>query len=239
MYLRCGQEADGCCLENNLSRNANQRTIRGSCTDQSWSSRDCPLYCVTSKPCQVILFNYQSNPPDYQTGDDPIVSRGMVTYDNVSFRCKGGDNCCNSGDGLLTASSSPLLIFAPWNAANGSYVAIGTTTTTSDVATSTTMTPVTRASALSSATTMIASSTTAMMKSSTTSLATSTITLASQPVSTPTPLSPISHLRPHSISAAELQLAFRSGQSVVPSLLTQNYMCSSLSGGNLGEIAQD
>ena len=37
------------CLDNGLCKSGNGKIARGSCTDRSWNSLDCPQYCL-SKP---------------------------------------------------------------------------------------------------------------------------------------------------------------------------------------------
>lgn len=49
----CG--TDSVCLDNKVCLANNQETIRGSCTDQSWASSDCPGWCTGQAPLQYSL----------------------------------------------------------------------------------------------------------------------------------------------------------------------------------------
>lgn len=40
----CG--TGGICLDNGLCGTSNNEIIRGACTDKSWTSDDCPQYCL-------------------------------------------------------------------------------------------------------------------------------------------------------------------------------------------------
>jgi hypothetical protein len=42
----CGGGLGAVCLTNKLCRSPDGNTIRGSCTDKSWASADCPQYCL-------------------------------------------------------------------------------------------------------------------------------------------------------------------------------------------------
>ncbi|KAI1174455.1 hypothetical protein F4777DRAFT_385349 [Nemania sp. FL0916] len=112
----CGPSINpaGACLANNLCRDADLKLIRGSCTDQSWESPSCPLYCLTA-----------------QRGGHDVVSCGNVTHDDVSYCCEGHENCCDSGDGRFIVSPAPSVVFATWNKAASTYIQVLSTPTIS------------------------------------------------------------------------------------------------------------
>ncbi|KAF3404165.1 hypothetical protein DPV78_002765 [Talaromyces pinophilus] len=124
------------CLDNGLcylpSASAAGGFIRGSCTDQTWASQDCPQYCTDDIPGGI--FNSLS--------DAGVVACGGTKY------CCESDNVttcdCQTGNGTFSLAGS-ISIFTTI----GSSV---TTTSSSTSSSSTTSSSVTTTSALPSST---------------------------------------------------------------------------------------
>ncbi|KAI1327436.1 hypothetical protein F5Y16DRAFT_399432 [Xylariaceae sp. FL0255] len=156
----CGVASpDGACLANFLCQDIDKKLIRGSCTDQTWSSPFCPQYCLVD-----------------QLGGEDVVSCQNVTKSDSTFCCNGDTNCCDSGDGVFTVFPAPSVTFATWNLAASGYVPIATTSST--VAPSSV--PPSSKTTLSSETTPSGSSPAEATPSSTSSLSPPTSTASSK-----------------------------------------------------------
>ena len=165
----CGGGSGAMCLSNKSCKGPAQNMIRGSCTDQSWRSLDCPLYCYLSTFSLPSLAPLQrpsaSIEPANQGWDiapnigPDIISCGNVTNTDTSFCCDHTANCCNTGNGrfeLLPSNPEP---WATWDNTKSQFIVVkplSTATTTSTSTTANTPTP-TSTSARSSTTTTTSS----------------------------------------------------------------------------------
>ncbi|KAK3304885.1 uncharacterized protein B0T15DRAFT_255170 [Chaetomium strumarium] len=116
------------CLSNRSCKGPKENIIRDSCTDQSWGSLDCPLYCYLTP----------------NIGPD-LISCANVTRRDTSFCCDGTVDCCNTGLGRFELLPSNPEVWATWDNTKSQFVVAkplspATAVTTSSFSTSTTST---------------------------------------------------------------------------------------------------
>ncbi|KAK4153600.1 hypothetical protein C8A00DRAFT_15215 [Chaetomidium leptoderma] len=164
----CGTGPGAMCLTNGACQRPGQDFIRGSCTDKTWASPECPSFCTLECMLSVCLLPAGSSihSPDARAVIDQgmgpaLISCANVTGRDTSFCCGNTNGCCDRGIErfeLLPSNPEP---FAIWNETISQYVAVTATT----ASTSTT------ASATTSTTATTTASTTSSPSSSATSLA--------------------------------------------------------------------
>ncbi|KAK4141344.1 uncharacterized protein C8A04DRAFT_31094 [Dichotomopilus funicola] len=124
------------CLANKLCLSPKGRYARGSCTDPTWTSPDCPQYCIANNltnGADLSLCTSLSNP-------------------SPSFCCVGASDCCAQQSSQFILRPAPYDTWAVWDKDNNRYDVIaplssssssssssstGTKTTTSPSATGT------------------------------------------------------------------------------------------------------
>lgn len=84
-------EASGLCKV--VGSQAVSDLIRGTCTDSTWQSTDCPQYCTTA-----------------DTGGTNLISCQNVTNSDLDFCCDHTDGCCDSGIGRFQVPSNTDII---------------------------------------------------------------------------------------------------------------------------------
>ncbi|KAK4247868.1 hypothetical protein C7999DRAFT_40858 [Corynascus novoguineensis] len=91
-------------LANKLCLSPAGRLARGSCTDPTWKSPDCPRYCT------------------HMMGKGwDLVSCSNVTRSDTSYCCMGMKDCCDGGVGRQDIQPPPSLTWAMWDAENTQY----------------------------------------------------------------------------------------------------------------------
>ncbi|KAK4656283.1 hypothetical protein QC762_309960 [Podospora pseudocomata] len=135
----CNQDANGAsvccngdkgytCMTNKYCRGPRQELVRGSCTDSSFPSADCPKPCGNGTP-----------------GD--IVSCSNVTNTDTAFCCPEDAGCCDSGNGQFDVFPSRPKVWAEWSKSSKKFVvldalATSTTSRSSSTRVSTSTTPI-------------------------------------------------------------------------------------------------
>ncbi|KAK4234053.1 transcription initiation factor IID, 18kD subunit-domain-containing protein [Achaetomium macrosporum] len=107
------------CLENGLCQGKDGKVIRGSCTDESWMSPDCPHFCL----------NWDS------VGHD-LVPCSNVTGRDTSYCCDEMPNCCDGGVGRFEVPPSNPRTWALLNSSSRQYVVVTPLSTTTSTSTS-------------------------------------------------------------------------------------------------------
>ncbi|KPM36212.1 hypothetical protein AK830_g10347 [Neonectria ditissima] len=116
----CGGGLGSVCLSNKLCQGANGNTVRGSCTDQNWSSLECPMFCLGA-----------------DTGGTDLVSCSNVTDSDTSYCCDHNPGCCNSGVGRFNVFPSEPDTWAIWNKEVTQYTVVHTLSSTEPTSTTT------------------------------------------------------------------------------------------------------
>ncbi|KAL2130337.1 hypothetical protein VTI74DRAFT_6588 [Chaetomium olivicolor] len=118
----CGGSVGGVCLTNKLCRSPDGNTIRGSCTDKSWNSPECPQYCLGAN-----------------TGGTDLISCANVTNTDTSFCCDHHRPfCCDEGVARFDVFPSKPEVLARWDAKVTQYVAVQRTSSSASSQASTT-----------------------------------------------------------------------------------------------------
>ncbi|KAL2169524.1 hypothetical protein VTG60DRAFT_5917 [Thermothelomyces hinnuleus] len=92
------------CLANKLCLSPAGRFARGSCTDPTWKSPECPKFCT------------------HQTGKGwDLVSCSNVTQTDTFYCCDGMADCCNGGIGRQEIQPPPSLTWAMWDSEQTRY----------------------------------------------------------------------------------------------------------------------
>lgn len=133
------------CLSNKLCIGADGNTLRGSCTDKSWASPECAMFCLGA-----------------DKGGTDLISCSNVTGSDTSFCCDHNSGCCNSGVGRFAVLPSNPKVWATWNRKANEYTVVGTiftdeSTSTTALVTSDTSSSVTVATSTHATTTSEAS----------------------------------------------------------------------------------
>ncbi|KAK3307803.1 uncharacterized protein B0T15DRAFT_85528 [Chaetomium strumarium] len=108
------------CLENGLCQGKDGKVIRGSCTDETWMSPECPHFCL----------NWDS------VGHD-LVPCSNVTGRDTSYCCDEMPNCCDGGVGRFEVPPSNPKTWALLNSESRQYVVVTPRSTTSSSASKT------------------------------------------------------------------------------------------------------
>ncbi|KAL2158289.1 hypothetical protein VTH06DRAFT_4610 [Thermothelomyces fergusii] len=86
------------CLANKLCLSPAGRFARGSCTDPTWESPECPKFCT------------------HQTGRGwDLVSCANVTQTDTFYCCNGMADCCSGGIGRQKIEPPPSVTWATWD----------------------------------------------------------------------------------------------------------------------------
>ncbi|AEO66599.1 uncharacterized protein THITE_118802 [Thermothielavioides terrestris NRRL 8126] len=148
----CGEGS--MCLSNKSCKGPKQNMIRGSCTDQTWESLDCPLYCYLGESVGSSDVNFPSMLPIHANlarngkvaniGPD-LISCSNVTKNPTDFCCDNDAGCCDSGIGRFSLLPSDPQPWATWDGTKSQYVVVkplspataATTGTSTSISTST------------------------------------------------------------------------------------------------------
>ncbi|KAL2015528.1 hypothetical protein VTK56DRAFT_5325 [Thermocarpiscus australiensis] len=135
----CGGGEGTFCLTNKLCRGPNGNTIRGSCTDQSWSSPECPQFCLGAS-----------------VGGTDLISCANSTGSDTSYCCDPPRPfCCDEGVARFDVFPSKPEVLARWDAKSSQFIVVQQTsssTSSSQASTTlTTFTPTTTTSATATA----------------------------------------------------------------------------------------
>ncbi|KAK0708654.1 hypothetical protein B0H67DRAFT_496106 [Lasiosphaeris hirsuta] len=118
----CGGGLGSTCLTNRLCSGPDGNIVRGSCTSESWSSAECPLFCLSAN-----------------TGGTDLISCSNVTKSDTSYCCDHNAFCCDNGVGRFDVLPSKPQTWATWSAAASQFVVVNpiSTSSTSSIPSST------------------------------------------------------------------------------------------------------
>lgn len=142
----CGVgEVGTVCLTNGLCRRPNGNIIRGSCTDRSWNSPECPKFCLGRYPITSSIYHTdawrcpqqleQAIPAFYvltrqsgaAAGGSEFISCANVTATDTSYCCIDHPAlCCDEGVSRFDVPSKPDL-FANWDVGASRFIVVDRT----------------------------------------------------------------------------------------------------------------
>ncbi|KAL2192630.1 hypothetical protein P885DRAFT_72830 [Corynascus similis CBS 632.67] len=144
----CGGGPGAMCLSNRSCKGPGQNMVRGSCTDQTWGSLDCPLYCYLGAFSVWLLFSGPSIVLANQAWDvapsigPDLISCGNVTGRDTSFCCDHTVDCCDTGIGRFELLPSNPEAWATWDNTKSQFIVVKPLTAASTSTTASTATPI-------------------------------------------------------------------------------------------------
>ncbi|KFA55968.1 hypothetical protein S40293_04042 [Stachybotrys chartarum IBT 40293] len=105
----CGGSRGTVCISNKLCGSGNGNVIRGACTDQDWTSAECPYYCLGA-----------------ETGGTDLISCANVTDSTASYCCDHNAGCCDGGVGRFEVLPEAPEIWATWDTRSTRFLVVGT-----------------------------------------------------------------------------------------------------------------
>ena len=100
-------EASGLCKV--VGSQAVSDLIRGTCTDSTWKSTDCPQYCTSNQPQELLCYCCWRWTAA-ATGGTILISCQNVTNSDLDFCCDHTDGCCDSGIGRFRVPSNTDIV---------------------------------------------------------------------------------------------------------------------------------